>query len=749
MRGHRTALFGMWQAFRTGFLRTAKERHPHFFAFVCVLVGALLVLLCTRVVLFLLPYPHLASFMHRQNSSRFYDRTGELLYILPLEDGLRREYFPLSEIPVDLQKIIISEEDAHFYFHCGVDFFSVARAFWQNKKAGHVVSGASTITMQVVRLISPRTKKASFSVKVREMALAFWLEAKLSKKQILELYLNTVPFGYQTEGVASAARLFFDANLRDLTSEQMQTLSRIPRRPADYAPERAYNYQIRCPHFLRYVIQDYEKKGQLIPDKVTLSIDVVLLEKAEHFLQQKLDEAQEARVHNGSVLAIDNHTGEIIVWLGNAAFEDEAHAGQIDGILVKNQPGSAMKPFLYACALENGARVTDVLPDIPQDFGGEGVYIPLNFNNSFNGPVSFRVSLASSLNVPAVYMLYHLGIDSYMETLFSLGFSSLEGTREQTGLSLALGASEVTLYEMVRAFSVFANDGNILEHLHYTKKKVSFVERQKRVYSADTSRILCSILSDKAARELGFGHAAVFDTPYPCIFKTGTSNQFQNIIALGSTKDYTVGVWMGNFAGETVIKKTGSSIPAAVVRLILDELSAGIDGTSGAYTGFAEPNSYAKVKVCALSGCALGPACPAATTEYVKKKEREQFESEPCTWHYRENNRVLVRYPSLYQHWANNRNIAGSVLQAGPLEVQYPKQNARFVYDPALPPGVQELRIQASGGQEPHAELFVDGTPRGSAEDGLFMWHIPLERGTHTLSVVCAHEVQSVTFFVD
>ncbi len=379
-----------------------------------------------RLTLFLIPYKGLDEFVARQYSTRFYDRNGNLLQVLALEEGLHREFTPLEEFPEELVKEFISQEDSLFYFHPGVDVFAVARAVFQNKANDKIVSGASTITMQLVRMIEPRSEKVTLTKKIAEAFKALHLEAKLSKKQILELYLNNVSFGFQIEGVTSAARSFFSKTPDALSSEEIKKLALIPRRPSYYAPPVSYNYPFECPHFINYIVNEYLHKNQIIPRELHLSVDVNLVHEIEKLIMQQITLYEDSRIHNGSAFVINNRTGEIFAWVGNADFFDEEHGGQIDGVLVKNQPGSSMKPFLYALALEKGFTPDSVLPDIQQDFGTSQVYVPLNFNNHFNGPVRFRVALGSSLNIPAVYLLYHCGVDSYFAKLLELGFDSLK-----------------------------------------------------------------------------------------------------------------------------------------------------------------------------------------------------------------------------------------------------------------------------------------------------------------------------------
>lgn len=732
------------------------KRHPVLLRIIRIFSGAVIFIILFHFILAALPFPALDSFINRQNSTRFYDKNENLISVLPLENGLRREYYPLKEIPEQMQKIFILSEDANFYHHPGIDLGAVLRAALQNKKSRRTVSGASTITMQLARIIFPREKnsKVNLGVKFTEAFTALRIESKLSKNSILELYMNSLPFGNRTEGAGSAARSLYGKNLQQLTTAQMLALSVIPRRPSYYTPlnncmnsynaametakktsfqcseiewkkETApvnYKYPHCCPHYITWIQKQYNNEKKRIPDEMHLAIDSKLNAFIENEIQTRLEQNAEARIHNGSALVIDNRTGEIIAWVGNGNFEDKAN-GQVDGVTAENQAGSSMKPFLYAMALEHGFSPNTVLPDIPQDFGGSRVYVPLNFNNRYNGPQRMRVCLASSLNIPAVYILYHLGIDNYMNYLSRCGFDSLNGTRKNTGLSLALGSGAVTLYELVRAFSIFPREGT-LPTLSTESRNTS--EKGIRVIKKDTASIICSFLSDKNARSLGFGFAKVFDTPYPAIFKTGTSNQFQDIIALGATPRYTAGVWMGNFTGETVIKKTGSSIPAEVVRSVLDTLT--LDSRHTNYK-FRTPVLYKKYKICALSGMSATEDCPSVTDEYCS--------TEPplCTWHSQKNGLFTVCYPSQYQHWAGGSNMAGTFEQNGtePLSILYPTDGAVFVYDKSLPSDVQFLRIEAYGGSS-KAELFLDGKSQGKSVSRL-TWNTPLLPGTHTLEI--------------
>ena len=695
-----------------------------------VLAAVLLAHILLILALKLLPFKALDEFMRHQYSTRFYDRNNNLVEIMPLEDGLRREWTPLEKIPPDVQTVFIEAEDSAFYKHHGVYLPAILRAAMQNTQNKRTVSGASTITMQLARMVVPRgSQHVTVGGKLKEAFLAVKIEAKLNKKQILELYLNNLPFGFRTEGITSAARNFYGVSLYELNSEQTKILSLIPRRPSLYIKQVpsavSFDYPEEVPHFMTWVKKQYKN---VIPPDVRLSIDAEFTEDVRRHIEQTLNMYSDARVSDGTALVLDNLTGEILVWCGSTNFYRE-DTGQIDGVLVKNQTGSSMKPFLYAMALENGFLPTSVLPDVPTDYGSTEVYVPQNFNNRFNGPQLFRTCLASSLNIPAVTLLYRLGIENYLEVLQKAGFDSLYEQRNNLGLSLALGAGEVPLFELVRGFTVFARGGTVRNLCFTVGSTESEAAKETRVYSKDTAAIICDMLSDRDARSLGFGFAKVFDTPYPAIFKTGTSNQFQNIVALGSTKRYTAGVWMGNVTGETVIGETGSSIPAGVVRYILDSLEKRRNASKEEMQ-FDKPERYVKRKVCALSGMAPTNYCTAVTEEFVLAGTN----LEPCTYHVYKNGKIEISYPNEYQRWFGGKNMNGSLSYGGAFEFVYPQDNAVFIYDSSLRT-MQNLKIDVAGGSGNSAELFIDGAFFGTSMRP-FSWYIPIEKGSHLLEAV-------------
>jgi len=742
--------------------------------FLCLTAIIVCVLFIPPLVLRLVPFPELEEFCAQEYSCRIYDRRGELIQVTPLSEGGRREFTPIKKIPKSVQKSFIRQEDRRFYLHHGVDWLAITSAFFQNKRANKIVRGGSTITMQLAKTVN-HDNSPTLRRKIKDVFYAYRLEAKLSKKKILELYLNSIFFGANSYGITSGARTYFGCNLEQLTPGQTQVLSVIPRNPAYYNPvehsqnfnhfsdeaqeaamyARYYQYPYKMPHFVNYLMRNKRshltssRKGA-VDYELHTTVDLEITDIAQNFLRDALEQAQGSRITNGSLLLLNNKDGSVISWLGNGNFFDNENGGQIDGVLVENQPGSSMKPFLYALALEKELiQPSSVLADVPTEFGNEKLYIPENFNNRFNGPVRTRIALASSLNVPAVSILNQVGVQNYLDKLYELGFESLrrDGRGLQADLGLALGAGEVSLYELVPAFSVFVRDGVYLP-LSYLDSRVKpeddkIGNKTSKVYSTDTARLICSILSDKGARALGFGYTQTFQTDYPSIFKTGTSNQYQNIIALGATEHYTIGVWMGNFSGNTVMGKTGSSLPAWVAKNVLDKLEGAGNKNYFELPDFPEPEHWHKERICALSGMKAGENCRSVVTEYVK----DSTKLNTCDWHTKINGEIQTVYPPEYQQWLRNNPNKGLInYSQAQLTILTPKNDSLFFYS-SLNANQQAIPLEVTGGSEDTLEIFYDDKKIATINRP-FIYSLPVNRGEHSCRVHCGTEELTISFIV-
>ena len=790
---------------------------------------------------FFSPLPSLKKLKNQDYSYKIQDNCGEILYISSTKDGSRREYTELKEIPDYVQKAFIKAEDKRFYFHIGIDFISIFRAAFQDISQKRRVSGASTITMQLSRLASS-PKKRTFFNKILEADRALKFEGRLSKKKILELYLNSIPFGNNVQGVTSAARYYFSKDIKDITREEACILAVIPRRPKDYNPHefpekvslkacelfnlpyekllsaaknaKKYQWPFKAEHLVQRVIQEREEiikegkrhnnhknKDSVIKIKnpssfynISLTVNAALQDFCSYNLREKVESAKKSRIHNAAAIVLDNSSSEILCYIGNTDWADRENSGNIDGITVKNQMGSSMKPFLYAAAIENrkkGVTESDfspymILDDLPMEFGNESIYLPRNFNNRNTGPVLFRQSLASSLNIPAVYLLSKIGVDYYLKVLEELGFYSLKENGSQADLGLSLGAGEVTLYELARAFSVFPRDGILSDFTFYKEKekkrlscdkKINEKNLNKRVFEKDTARIICDILSDKSSRSRGFGYSQTFETKYPSIFKTGTANQYQSIVALGASPDYTVAVWMGNFSGNTVVGKTGSSLPALCAKEILDflkfdfqeynisnnsknieenSLDENVNEKDFSSKAFLIPENYEKIPICPLSGMYPGENCPVSLMEYAEKDKIEEIQKKKCSWHKKDSNgKLLTIYPSRYQSWLSEKR-ENSLIDyfSYPLEISSPANDSIF-YLNEITKDKQKIPVEVTGGisEKNNLLVFYDGIDLRKILPDIklsrpFTFFLPVERGLHSLRVILGEEEDQICFEV-
>jgi penicillin-binding protein 1C len=751
----------------------------------------LFILVCLPVFFYLflkiLPFPELNAYRERSFGTVVTDRNGNVLRVFPADDGVKREWASLGEIPAGALKIFIRAEDRRFYFHPGIDVFSLAGSFQRNIKAGRTVSGASTITMQLARLVSPHS--GGLAGKLREARDAVRIEAKLSKKEILELWLNGIPFGSNIEGLPAMTRGRFGRSIGELDENRAALLAAVPRRPGLYDPainpEAAVSAAIAlseraglalredelmeaakeagrnalgpadsrapflAPHFTERITKDIyhgvhgvtrSNKKNLDFSTVKTTLDLGLQCYAEDLLALELALLARNRVRNGAILAIENDTGAVRAYIGSASWFNEAIAGKIDGVSFRGQPGSCLKPFLYAQALDAGFSPADIMPDLPTVFGSREAYIPSNFNNRFNGPVRLRIALASSLNIPAVYILERLGVRAFEEYLVGLGFDSIRETMGTHGTGLALGNAEVSLEEMVRGFSAFPRGGSPAE-LRWINAEESSPGLESRKpetplpqMSPYAAWIIRDILSDRSSRFVGFGPAPVLATPFASMFKTGTANQFQHIWALGATKRFTVGVWMGNFSGETVIGSTGSSIPARIASRLLAVMEESARTGNGALLNenladlvpdFGSIVGITELQICALSGLAAGPYCTGIVREWLRNEKIPTI----CTWH----SIAGLFYPPEYQAWLNERFRSGSVRQDGGGRIRNPASGSVFYLDPSIPPYAQALRIETNG-FNPDALVYSNGILQGSLNyAGVYAF--PLSRGYHTVLV--------------
>jgi penicillin-binding protein 1C len=757
-----------------------------------VLYGLAVLILLLAGGYFLLrfsPFPGLDSFLLRPYSTVVTDRKGRSLETLPLEGGVRREYVSLEDIPPAVLEAFIVSEDGRFFSHPGVDGFAVARSLRDAAREGRIVSGASTVTMQLAGMVNPGRR--TLPGKVREVFDALRIETRLSKFEILELWLNSLPFGSRAEGIQSGSRAVFGKSAEELTVPEALLLAVVPRRPRDLNPSTNPDAAVRAAlktadryrlpvgeeelaraarwsadpglpsadlrrgggrpevrHFLAAASLTPPRSGTEgggsgrglsveAGERLRTTLDLEIQRRVEGLVRYALERYESHRIAHAAAVVLDTGSGEVLAYLGSPDYSSGREGSRIDAVRVPRQPGSCLKPLLYAFALEEGWEPWYILPDSPLDFGGAEVYTPTDFDNLYRGPVRFRVALASSLNVPAVYLLDEVGTEGFAEFLVSAGFPGSPAEIEQSGLGLALGNREVSLLALTRAFAVFPRGGTLPE-LSYIPLELSSIPsevygegpdggraagenralpfRGKRIISRYTAGVINSILSDDSARIPGFGSGGVFDTPFPAVFKTGTSNQFQDIWALGATPRYTVGVWMGNLTGETVIGRAGSSIPLRIVRETLRYLHGSEGGE------LPEPPGAARVAICADTGNLAGEGCRVVIPEYTRKP--------PPRCEADHTSAVLGVTP------------VGRGGKEG-VSILRPVEGAVFYYDGSLPPEIQAVRIDAAGGAG-QVRISVNGRAEALLPAGEYSWYLPLSRGVFTITAESGGHTDSV-----
>ncbi|MCP4576602.1 MAG: penicillin-binding protein 1C [Deltaproteobacteria bacterium] len=519
------------------------------------------------------------------------------------------DHVPLHDIPSLLQHAFVVSEDRRFYQHHGVDWRARLMALFQNIRSFRAVRGASTITEQVVRMWRPRPR--TLWSRWLEGFEAARLEKGYSKEQILECYLNQVPYAAQRRGVVQAARYYFDRDLDTLSHQEILALAVMVRAPGRLDPHKSPD-RLEKPilHLARKMLHeklilragfDHLLSGPLQSRKASLTI------KAEHFvhhlysatppyrlarlnrlrttlsaplqqeiqaiLNQRLGDLKSKGVHNGAVLVVDHQKSEALAWVNGGKSKDGVAESWIDAITTPRQPGSTLKPFLYALALEKGWTAATLVDDLPIAAPvGHGLHTYHNYSRIHYGPLPLRHALGNSLNTPAVRTIQFVEVNTFLNCLRRLGIHSLHQHPDHYGEGLALGNGEITLLELVGAYTVLANKG-----IYRPLKTILDEERREQktdpVFTPKTASIIGNILSDPDARRLEFGQGSLLRFPVQTAVKTGTSSDYRDAWAVGYNDRFTVGVWVGNLDHGATFGVTGATGPALILRSVFAELN--------------------------------------------------------------------------------------------------------------------------------------------------------------------------------
>ncbi|HEX5045592.1 MAG TPA: transglycosylase domain-containing protein, partial [Gammaproteobacteria bacterium] len=661
---------------------------------------------------------------------RVLDRNGQPLNATFGGSWNRHDTAALHEIPQFLRDAFVAAEDRRFYEHHGVDWRARLAAVVTNVRNGRAVRGASTITEQVVGLLHPRPR--SVWSRWLEGFEAAELERRASKDEILELYLNQVPYAANRRGVVQAASYYFARDLGTLGKKEMLALAVLVRAPTRFdlarnpqasagAIERlaaalvergalsgaeraevlaeplaleAPRLAVSAPHFVQHVRA--EARGGAVAgarSKVVTTLDARLQAAVQQLLDERLRYLAPQLVGDGAVLAVDHVTGEVLAWVVAGGGNADGPATYIDAVTTPRQPGSALKPFLYALALDNGWSAAQVIDDAPlAEATSNGIHNYRNYSRRFYGPVALRDALGNSLNIPALKTLQHVGSEKYLGTLAALGFTELTEHPDFYGDGIALGSGAVSLYELVQAYASLAN-GGVFRPLR-TRLDDAAPRAGRRVLSAEAASLVANILSDPDARALEFGRSGVLSFPVPTAVKTGTSSDFHDAWAVGFDYRYTVGVWMGNLDRAPSDGLTGATGPALVLRSVLAEL------TRGQRT---EP-LYLSPRLVRRRVCVPSPGHDPDAGACAAREEWFVPGTEPGA--------AVPPAPA-----------------AVPVRMRRPTQGLQLAYDPRLPADAQVFELALDGvTAEDRVAWTIDGrTP--AAHSATYRWSVT--RGSH------------------
>jgi penicillin-binding protein 1C len=646
------------------------------------------------------------------------DRHGKPLHHLVLPDFTRSAPVTLDEVPADLVACTLAAEDKRFRSHGGIDLLATARAAKDSLLHRRTVSGASTITQQLVKLSSLPAPR-SLRTKLREALLARHLEMKWSKDQILVAYLNRLPYGNHRTGPAEAARFYFQKPLADLSLGESALLAGLPQAPSRLNPIKhparalarrgivldrlAANYvasRISAARAETLNLRPLPEKplAPWLPASfdpasaatTRLSLDADLQQDVEAIVREELDKLSTSNLQHAAVVVLDNETREILALVSSGDWRDP-NGGQINGALVPRSPGSALKPFTWLLAFEKGGlHPGSIVADIPTRFRTqEGLDAPENYDRTFRGPVTVREALACSLNVPAMRALNDLGGPRPLhELLLELGLDTIGPDPAPYGLGLTLGNAPVRLLDLTNAYATLAEGG--VHRGCGILPQASPVPATSR-FSNSSAYLISGILADPIARAPSFGRRGPLELPFPCAAKTGTSSDFRDNWCLGFTAKFTVGVWAGNFdnspmKGLSGVAGAGPVFHRTMLRLHRDEEPQWLEHPAGLVevaldplTGKRMEDEKAKDLIASSSAIYHLPSDRLPLASSLSDRDAE--------------GRVLL--DSSYSEWfASEHNRRRSLFALAvdrpaevPLRILAPRDGSTYLLDPELPNG--------------------------------------------------------------
>ena len=694
------------------------------------------------------------------------DRNGVPLYEALSNSGTRGTSADAASLPPIVVAATLAAEDRRFFSHPGVDVVAIVRALKTNLAERRVVEGGSTISQQVAKLLLNRQhpeRERGVLAKIWEATLALRLEHRYSKQEMLAMYLNLASYGNQIAGIERASDVYFGVRASMLTPAQAALLAGLPQRPSGYNPYRSSNgtfarqrtvlrrmaaagalspdalqqalderlsfarsnTPFAAPHFVEMVLA---AAGLDRPSRIETTIDATLQADIAGIIQSHRQLLARHGATNVAVVVLDNARAEWLAWEGSGDYFDKAHGGSINGATVPRQPGSALKPFTYAVAFEQGFTPATVLADVPSHFPTAEpgvVYSPRNYDGKYRGPLLARRALAGSENVPAVAVASDVGVPALLRFLSRAGLTTFDKNAAHYGLGVTLGNAEVRLDELVAAYAAFARGG---EWIAPTYLRESGTRARRMLASRRTAFWITDVLSDPEAREFAFGRGGSLEFAFPVAVKTGTSQAFHDNWTIGYSHDVTVGVWVGNFDRRPLRNSSGVTGAAPIFHAVMLAATQRIGAAHGMFDRrpiTEPPHTVQSIKICALSGMAANAWCPTKQHEWVASEAHPL----PCSWHHLADEGLLTLVPPQYQ-LASHREAATASLALPratrtvasrrasappPFRIANPPEGATYLIDPTLRRDFQTVPLRVVTTGDGPIEWTVNGDPFGTA----------------------------------
>ncbi len=771
-----------------------RRRFPASFFSKKIVARFLTAIIGLLMLAIIIPLPQ--SFFNPSDATslRITDRQGILLYE-SLKQGAARTYLQYDDIPTQIIEVLVAAEDRTFFSHPGVSVRGIARAIRENVKAGKTVAGGSTLTQQLARAILKPSQR-TYAYKALEIAVALKIDMQLKKERILELYLNTVSFGHQAYGINAAEKTYFGKSPFELSYAETVFLIGLLKSPTGYDPYRFFpaalkrqkvllrsfyesgiiseqtmkealqehislpedRVAIQAPHFSLWVAGKVKSGVQ----EIRTTLDAHLQSEVELIVKNALESLSEKNVSSASVVVLDVQSGDILAFVGSGDYFDEANDGAVNVALSPRQPGSAVKPFTYALALENGDTAATTVADVESQFFTQdgNPYTPRNYDFGYHGLVRYREALANSYNIAAVKVLERVGVDRLLAFLREVGITTLTEDPDHYGLALTLGDAEVTLLELTQAYGIFPRLGRTL------KARATLDEKQyesKQVLDPSVAWLMTDMLSDNEARIPEFGEASPLAFQYPVAAKTGTTRNSRDNWTLGFTADRIVGVWVGNADNSPMKGTSGITGAAPIFHDVMDAAMRNLPKTLK-----PRPATIVEREICRTSGLLSTPECNERMTEYfIRGTEPTTHDtmhkniridsrngllaSDSCEAQY-VIEKPFIDFPPDVKKWALENGYpliphslsplcTGERLKQGHemtwLRIQKPHERDSFLLDPTIPNSNEKIIFEATASEGISSiDWRVNGrvVGKGTGPTFHFMWDPII--GTHTLEAV-------------